>query len=449
MKWIIPGDARAVRILRKTEPDRQARYRLSLFTYLYSEDGVHLVWQTVTGQTAALRGDEWAALLEIKARPRDYAFLEAHGLLALAEARVLVETGWNDLGQYDLTLRVLRSLQSEKKGVQSYRILPTTACNARCVYCYEEGLVPKTMTPATAGRMAEYIEKTRWSEPVTLRWFGGEPLCAAPVISRICEKLRERGVPFRSRITTNGTLLTEAMAEEAKNLWMLEKAQLSMDGARADYERRKGFPRPDGTEYDRAMRAAELLLDRGIQVSMRVNWDAENLPRLRDFFGELRDRFGGREGFSVYPALLNQTRFSDELFSLARENARLQRELEELGLAKRNVGETPFEFRTHQCMADSMGKAVVVDPEGTVFACDYLPGPQPKGTIFRDDVPSDGAGGSASAAGECRSCCFLPLCTPNYRTNCPLWFEKCYEGICRQEDARLRRWIAAHRAELE
>ena len=448
MKWIIPGDERVVRLLRRKEPDRQAKYRLCRYTYLFAENGAYLVFHTLSGQTAALTTGEWAALQQLRAQPRDFAFLEAHGLCELAAARVLVETDWDDPGWYDVTIRVLRSLKRERKGVRSYRILPTTGCNARCVYCYEEGLVPKTMTPATADRLAEYIDRTRWPEPVVLRWYGGEPLCAAPVISRVCRNLRERGVPFSSQITTNGTLLTEAMAEEAKTLWALEKAQLSMDGPRADYEKRKNFPQPDGTEYDRAMRAAELLLDRGIQVSMRVNCDAENQPRLRDFFDELKARFGGREGFTVYPALLNQTRFSEELYSLALENQRLLRYLDALGLAKKaEQEENVFKLQTHQCMADSMGKAVVVDPEGTVYACDYLPVPPPKGTIFRDDVPTDGAAGAAGAAEACRRCCFLPQCTPNFRANCPLWFDRCYESACRQQDDLLRRWIAAHGAE--
>ncbi len=449
MEWISFGDVRAVKYIRKKELNQEAYYRLCSYTYLFSEKGKHLVQNMLSGQIVRLNEQEWAALEQIREGQKRYAFLEEHGLTELALARVLVETDWDEMEQYFLMVQVLRSLSREKPGVKSYTILPTTGCNARCVYCFEEGIAVKTMTAATADRTADYIAKTRWEDTVFFQWFGGEPLCAPGIISRICRRLTERGIQFRSKITTNGTLLTPAMADEAKEIWHLEEAQLSLDGAREDYDKRKAFPHPDGTEYDRALAAAEYLLDRGIRVTLRLNFDAENLPRLYSFCEEMKQRFGGRgDAFRIYPALLQQTRFLEDLIAINKERDKLVQYLGEKELLGSKMNEKPFRLPLHQCMADSMGKHVVIDPEGTVFNCDNLPGPLPRGSIFNDDVPMDGADCFMTMAAECRHCCFLPMCTPHYRSSCPLWFEGCFKIACQRTDDQLRKLISGHAKEL-
>ena len=79
----------------------------------------------------------------------------------------------------------------------------------------------------------EFIEKTRWQDTVTLLWFGGEPLAGSKIISRICRGLREKSIPFRSKIITNATLMSPELLEEAVSDWRVESAQVSVDGLRA------------------------------------------------------------------------------------------------------------------------------------------------------------------------------------------------------------------------
>ena len=37
--------------------------------------------------------------------------------------------------------KIARALKMKKEGYSSFTILPTTACNAWCVYCFEQELV--------------------------------------------------------------------------------------------------------------------------------------------------------------------------------------------------------------------------------------------------------------------------------------------------------------------
>ena len=78
---------------------------------------------------------------------------------------------------------------------EHFTILTTSACNARCFYCYELGLKNKThMSLETAEKVAKYIIKHAPKDrSVTLDWFGGEPLFNHKMISIISSRVRSAG----------------------------------------------------------------------------------------------------------------------------------------------------------------------------------------------------------------------------------------------------------------
>ena len=112
-------------------------------------------------------------------------------------------------------------------------------------------------------RLVDYICETLQDDTIWLRWFGGEPLVGANIIRRICTALHERGVPFRSRMITNASLVTKELAHEARVDWHLEKVQVSLDGAKEDYAVRKNYVDPERYNYDVVMKAIRYLADGG------------------------------------------------------------------------------------------------------------------------------------------------------------------------------------------
>ena len=238
------GDSRVWKIAEKRELRADRLYRLSGFVFPYENDGIFLLKNTLTKRLYRLEKDEFDAAMSLRERSVPLSFLTEHGLELLGRARFIVEEGYDETAQYLLMLSIMRTLQDKRPGIRGYTILPTTGCNARCVYCYEEGIRSLTMTPETADRVVDFIVATKWDGAVTLHWFGGEPLAAPGIISRICRALEERGVRFTSTIITNGTLLTPEMADEARDVWKLKTAQVSLDGARVDYEARKRYVNP-------------------------------------------------------------------------------------------------------------------------------------------------------------------------------------------------------------
>jgi uncharacterized protein len=74
-----------------------------------------------------------------------------------------------------ITDRELAAISSDSLGLI---ILPTEACNFRCVYCYETFEHGK-MNPILVQALKKFIT-SRISDlsSLSISWFGGEPLCA-------------------------------------------------------------------------------------------------------------------------------------------------------------------------------------------------------------------------------------------------------------------------------
>jgi len=423
VKIIAAGDGRVAAIIRKkTVPDM--RYRLSAFTYLFSADRAVLAHNTLTGATAVLTEEEWALMQQTAKQPATGALLQDRGLAELTEYGFLTAENTDDYEQYRKAVTVLRLMSREMAGTKTYTILPTTACNARCVYCYEEGMPVCSMNAETADRTAEFIRKTRWEDKIKLVWFGGEPLVGSRIISRICGRLTEMNVPFRSKIVTNATLMTPELLAEAISVWRLESAQVSVDGEKAAYAARKRYADPAAHHYDGMMDAVERMLDAGIRVTLRCKYDADNLDGLKTYIDDVKARFGGRENLAFYPAMLFQAKDKENGIETYRKAQAVAAYAEECGLKGRT--EKAFRLKLNLCGADSGDKSVVIAPDGRLYHCEHLPGNTSFGSIFDPEtaVCSDKRA-DLPAGTQCRTCCFLPQCTPFYRNGCPDCFGDC------------------------
>ena len=147
----------------------------------------------------------------------------------LITAQFLVPDDRDECAYYNSISALLRIFR-RRKGEHGYIILPTSACNARCTYCYEAGMEPVTMTPDTVEQTIRYIISSHAEKEVHIVWFGGEPLLGEKIIDRISEGLMEAGVPFKSVMISNGSLITPQIIEKMTGPWHLDRIQISMDG---------------------------------------------------------------------------------------------------------------------------------------------------------------------------------------------------------------------------
>ena len=238
MQVIIPTPLRYELIVARQKRVDGEHYRL--MTYVVQQpvtDGL-LLYNTLTCSLVLLTQDE-AADITAQRELIDRWFLVPHG--------------HDDRKLCRQVRQMAALLKPAAKAITYYTIFPTTGCNARCFYCFEKGTKPVTMTSETASKVVRYIVAHRGSETVHISWFGGEPLVNAKAIDQICTELSEQGVPFHSTMISNGYLFDADMVQRAKDLWQLQRVQITLDGTAQTYNRVKDYVYRDVNAFERVL----------------------------------------------------------------------------------------------------------------------------------------------------------------------------------------------------
>lgn len=440
MRLLNSPDSRIIKLLgrNKVEPDRV--YRLSKYAYCKSFRERHYIKSTMTGGIYELSDEEWAVVDPSADLIIQGSDIEAAGLADLVSVCVLVYSTDDDYSRYRFAVTAIKEMDRSSRGVKTYTILPTTACNARCVYCYEQGMKVSTMSESTADKVIDFIFKTKRSEEITLCWFGGEPLVAANIINRICTGLNEMGVSFKSRIITNASLFTPELLDTAVNVWHLKRAQVSVDGSKSDYEARKLFCSPKIHNYEYLLNTIGIMLNAGLEVTLRCNFDQGNIEGMYSFWEDINNLYGVSDKLRVYSSMLFQAQKDPSCIDLQKRYLELRTEAAKKGMKFLRFKGSECKMKTNFCMADSDGKCIVIGPDGNLYNCEHLPGNTSCASIFDEDIKlGSDPRASLEADDKCRECPFLPECTPFCKHGCPDWFEYCREFKCVDTDEQIKR----------
>ncbi len=356
----------------------------------------------------------------------------------------LVPEGKDECKFYQSIFSVMH-IYASKKGETRYTILPTLACNARCTYCYEEGMEQTTMAPETVEQTIRYILSSRASGTVKLTWFGGEPLLCEPVIDRISESLRDVEVPFKSTIVSNGSLITPKVINKMTGLWKTECIQITLDGAEKDYFKRKRYYNP-GDQYYHVIRMIDLMAAKGIRLQIRCNLDEENLPGLSELLDDLNTGISHKENVHVYLSPLYAIRAGDNDLSFWKELIKAQSLLKQVGFWSEKILSSYFSFRTNHCMAD--GNGVVIAPDGSLYPCEHCPPESRFGDVWHgvtDEAARREFSRTDRVREKCRKCPFLPDCTAF--SSCPIQDKHCREVREMMALDALKRLVQNHEKE--
>lgn len=270
---------------------------------------------------------------------------------------------------------VAKMLEKKTDAITSYIILTTTDCNARCFYCYEMGRPRIPMSEETAIQTADYIITHSKGEKVSLHWFGGEPLYNKPVISLICRRLKEAGIDYHSRMTTNGYLFNDSVISEAKDEWRLKKVQITLDGTEQTYNRCKAYIYKNVNAYRRVIGNIHRLKDANIRVSIRLNIDMHNAENLSELADELHKEFNDPKGISVYlHALFEEVKGSKAIHNEEKRKYvfdqinDIEKRLKDYGFTR--SGRLNRQIKTNRCMADR-DHSILIVPNGHIGKCEH------------------------------------------------------------------------------
>lgn len=293
----------------------------------------------------------------------------------LYRAYFLVDSEFNEYSKVEEIRSKLRTPVDDLylTKIRRYTILTTLGCNARCKYCYEKNIkTKKALSNIDALRIADYIiNHSNINDNIYLSWFGGEPLVNTKAIDLIANYLSERNFKFTSDMISNGYLFDEKLIKKAKNNWHLTSIQITLDGTEPVYNSIKNYVNAKDNPYQRVLKNIQLLLDNGIQVSIRLNVGESNGENLLELIEELNLIFGARSGLQIYCRSLfddNETRNEDNnKITYFYINA-IEAKLDEYEF---NVGKSCGErMMLCQCMADD-GTSVLISPNGDIGTCEH------------------------------------------------------------------------------
>lgn len=271
-------------------------FRMMQYVMRVEQEGKVLLHNVVTGQLVVLNQEEVSAIERL---PGKYSL----AMEQLVDGHYLVPGDFDEHQQVVKMRTILRKLDAaqQRDGLNHYVILPTTACNARCYYCFERGAKTVTMTEETADDVVKFIDSHCGSnKKVSIMWFGGEPTVAANRITQISEGLRDRGVDYTSMMISNAYLFDEDMVRTAKTLWNLIRIQISVDGTEKNYNEIKNYANAKDNPFERVMRNVGLFIENEILVDLRMNYDLNNYQDFNGLLQEATRRYKRNKYLRVY-----------------------------------------------------------------------------------------------------------------------------------------------------
>ncbi|MHA1449436.1 MAG: radical SAM protein, partial [Candidatus Hodarchaeales archaeon] len=167
-------------------------------------------------------------------------------------------------------------------------VIPSYACNLRCIYCYE-GEVKKKKSKLDEEKiknMMEYFDSIiadshPSSNNFQVNFYGGEPFLPGniPVILNIIKKIKERypdkNVEFSA--ITNGTTIEKFVRILRMN--GLIQVQITLDGDKIIHDQRRPNANGKGS-YEDIIKGISACLENDIRVGLRINVDLQNIKTL-------------------------------------------------------------------------------------------------------------------------------------------------------------------------
>jgi len=184
-------------------------------------------------------------------------------------------------------------------------LMPTEACNFRCVYCYETFALKRMRPDVVTGVKRLLSQRASDLTLLLLSWFGGEPLLAPDIMEDVMGHARglaarNPDLAIRADATTNGSLLNDAMADRLFAAGVRD-FQISLDGPAAWHDRKRVRP-GGGATFEGIWRNLLALKTRPerFHVTLRVHVDRDNVDAIPEFLPRLGSEFSGDDRFDLF-----------------------------------------------------------------------------------------------------------------------------------------------------
>jgi 12,18-didecarboxysiroheme deacetylase len=174
----------------------------------------------------------------------------------------------------------LLQFSADKKPVVVWNV--TRRCNLRCVHCYSQSEDRGYSGELSLDEGKSLIDDLAgFGSPVIL-FSGGEPLIRPDILDLIRYATQQGR---RAVLSTNGTLITPAVAEKLKDIG-LSYVGISLDGLQETHDAFRGF---SGT-FARVMAAIKNCQDVGLKVGLRFTINKRNFNDISGIFDLVEEK---------------------------------------------------------------------------------------------------------------------------------------------------------------
>jgi len=372
------------------------KYKKSRFNYVNPSRQGYLIYNTLYNSLTRLSEEEYESYLSegVSGGPC-VGQLVAQG--------ILVDNETDELEQYNLYTYYAAKYMRSKPHIT---VTPTMECNARCFYCYEEGVRCGKMQEKDCAAILDFLNTLDCSRGIDLTWFGGEPLLNQEWMDSFSESLSAVGIEFSALLITNGSKITDVTIDKMKNKWNVRDVQITLDGSYDEYTERKAYTDEDDTVYYKVLRSVGKMANAGITVQVRMNVDRNNRESILKAVEDIAELYKENNRVKCYPAFLTG---SDSPLS-EKEKIEFIKQMIETGNGKFNVNECLYRLpRTMACYYNQRD-AYSIDVHGNVFICEHMLGHENQsiGNV-KSKVPFVVRELSGKRE-ECQKCVFLPKC---------------------------------------
>ncbi len=283
----------------------------------------------------------------------------------------------NDLDEFADVKKARQEYIDKKKDYIRFTILPTSKCNARCKFCYENGQKRIDMSDKTIKDTITFIKKmSKGYKKMRVYWFGGEPLCNLNAIHQITEELTKycdlNNISYKSSIATNLSLLNEDNYNQIIDFMRLDKIEFAFDGVDNEHNRIKNYIDKNLDAFNHNIEMLPKLLEKGVIVQLRLNCDVSNFEDLKKLLDKLVKKYKKYDNFIPYFAMIFKTKLYDGDGKLidADNLANYKLKIIEIMNEYSNLGMEAFPLgRSINNCYGSNPNSIVIAPDGTLSKC--------------------------------------------------------------------------------
>ncbi len=385
---------------------------LSIYSITFIENGKFYLYNSQTNFFSEISEELYKSL-----KNRTWQELPDSVVNQLKSRKIIVKTGY----KYDYY-----NSQRLKFNVQKYNnthlglvIVPTTACNFDCPYCFEPKMNPKTVTTAIINNLRNFIKAFIDVKKIDLTWYGGEPLLAFNRIKTIHDMLTADGMPqiVSHSIVTNGYLFTEDVIQyfKEKNLGNI---QITIDGSKEYHNTTRCLKAGRKPTFDVIMNNIERILRQmpETHLSIRVNIKKSIFTEYLHLLDYFIKKYPDNKKLSVYPGLIREETPDKKSLTCDCFSSEDVSELNQL-IKEAGYDANIYPKRQHRgCMAQSLN-SYIIGPEGELYKCwNDVSNPE----MIIGNISSMEMNGSTRLLNfmteslpfnsECRDCHAFPIC---------------------------------------